>query len=139
MTHTTHAVRITLTASLVLLALGAVAVPAGAAPPDAAPANWLYVTVTQGDARSGDTRGTLLLCDPPQGHARAVRACTQLREAAGDITRIPHEDAYCPMLYAPVTASARGEWDGRPVEYTQTFPSDCAMTAATGAVFALTE
>ena len=41
------------------------------------------------------------------------------------------------MLYAPVTVQARGQWNGRPVEYRETFSNGCVMGARTGAVFAL--
>ncbi|MFH8220483.1 SSI family serine proteinase inhibitor [Streptomyces sp. NPDC018057] len=101
--------------------------------------DWLYVTVTHGDTRSGggDTRGTLLLCDPPHGHAHAAEACAQLRSARGDIRGIPRKDAFCSMIYAPVTVRARGEWQGRAVDYTETFANGCEMNARTGDVFAL--
>lgn len=111
----------------------------GAAPPESLAGNWLYVTVTRGDARSSDTRGTLLLCDPPQGHAHAVRACAELRAAGGDIGLIPPKEVYCPMIYAPVTTSARGEWGGRAVTYKETHSNSCVMAARTGSVFALSD
>ncbi|MEV0634292.1 SSI family serine proteinase inhibitor [Streptomyces sp. NPDC050619] len=137
MTHTTtpHAVRAALPAAAALLL--ATAVPAHAAPREAARGDWLFVTVTTGDARSSDMRGTLLLCDPPQGHGRAAEACAQLETAAGDIPALSTEDTYCPMVHAPVTAHAYGEWHGRPVDYTETFSNKCVMGARTGAVFAL--
>ncbi|MFG2474631.1 SSI family serine proteinase inhibitor [Streptomyces fagopyri] len=92
---------------------------------------------TPGSGTPG-TRGALLFCDPPQGHPHAVRACAELNAAEGDIDRIPDTPGtLCPMIYAPVTAAARGEWNGRPVTYTHTFANSCVMGAATGAVFAL--
>ncbi|KPH99273.1 Subtilisin inhibitor [Actinobacteria bacterium OK074] len=112
------------------------AVPAHATAHDRIPGNWLYVKVTKGDAHSSDTSGTLLMCDPPQGHAHAAEACAQLATADGDIGRIPRADTNCPMIYAPVTASAHGEWHGSPVEYTRTFTNACDLAAGTGAVFA---
>ena len=133
MTNPTHAVRGCLLAALALLTLGASA-------PDrttAVQSDWLYVTLTWGDARSSDTRGTLLLCDPPQGHHRAAEACADLIEADGDIARIPHKDAICTQIYAPVRVSAHGEWNGRPVAYAETFANSCVLAARTGAVFAL--
>ncbi|MEU0968784.1 SSI family serine proteinase inhibitor [Streptomyces sp. NPDC005917] len=100
--------------------------------------DYLYLTVTKGDSRSSDTRGTLLLCDPPQGHSRAAEACTELDTVGGDIARIaPAKDAMCPMVYAPVTAQARGTWNGRPIEYRETFSNACEMAVRTGPVFAL--
>ncbi|MFF7448040.1 MULTISPECIES: SSI family serine proteinase inhibitor [unclassified Streptomyces] len=130
------AVRGTLLAVAALLAAGTTQAQA-AAPPDLRAGNWLFLTVTKGDARSSDTRGTLLLCDPPQGHHRAAQACAELAGVNGDITALPMRAAYCPMIYAPVTAQARGQWNGRPVDYTQTFSNGCAMAGRTGSLFAL--
>ncbi|MFI1356626.1 SSI family serine proteinase inhibitor [Streptomyces sp. NPDC020898] len=120
-----------------LLAVGlllAGSAPAQAVPQESAPANWLYVTVARGDS---DTRGTLVLCDPPQGHAQAARACAELAAVDGDIGGIPPKKILCPMLYAPVTVHAHGEWNGRPREYDRTFSNGCELGARTGAVFAL--
>ncbi|MER5445207.1 SSI family serine proteinase inhibitor [Streptomyces sp. NPDC002766] len=123
--------------------LTAVLLLAGTAPAQAAPApasplsgDYLYLTVTKGDARSSDTRGTLLMCDPPQGHVLAAEACAELAATDGDIAALPPRDVFCPMVYAPVSVHARGMWDGREVEYAQTFPNGCAMSARTGSVFA---
>ncbi|MFF7066818.1 SSI family serine proteinase inhibitor [Streptomyces pseudovenezuelae] len=122
------------------LAVSAALLLAAAAPATAgsgAGGDHLYLLVTTGDGRSSDTRGTLLLCDPPQGHARAAEACAQLDSVGGDIDALPAADVVCPMLYAPVTVRADGQWNGRPVEYRQTFSNGCVMGARTGAVFAL--
>ncbi|MER6289583.1 SSI family serine proteinase inhibitor [Streptomyces sviceus] len=127
-----RAAHVALTAATALLL--AAAAPAVAGP---SAGDHLYLMVTTGDGRSSDTRGTLLLCDPPQGHSRAAEACAQLDSVGGDIDALPTADVYCPMLYAPVTVQARGQWNGRPVEYRQTFSNDCVMGARTGAVFAL--
>ena len=119
------------------LALTALTAPAQAAQ-SALPGNWLQISVTKGDGHSSDTRGALLLCnDVPQGHARAAEACAQLRAAHGDIGAIPEREGFCNLVYAPVTASARGQWNGRPVQYQQTFGNKCEMDMKTGAVFAL--
>ncbi|MFG3512292.1 SSI family serine proteinase inhibitor [Streptomyces bobili] len=119
------------------LLLAAVAPTQASAPRSLLPGDGLRLTVTTGDSRSSDTRGTLLLCDPPQGHSRAAEACADLTAADGDIGAVAHEDAVCSLLYAPVTAHASGRWNGRPVEYTETFSNTCVMLARTGAVFAL--
>ncbi|MEU7423593.1 SSI family serine proteinase inhibitor [Streptomyces sp. NPDC040750] len=134
----THLTRATATAGALLAAAGLLAAsPARAESRAAFPGNWLYLTVTRGDAHSGDTRGTLLLCDPPQGHAHAVQACAELADAGGEIGRIPARGGFCSMIWAPVRAQARGEWNGRPVRFQETYSSRCVMTARTGSVFAL--
>jgi hypothetical protein len=125
-----------LPAALVLLAAGQ-APSQATAPHHGVRGDWLYLTVTRGDSRSSDTRGTLLLCDPPQGHAHAAEACAELGAAGGDIDAVPAKGVICPMIYAPVTAHARGEWKGRPVDYRRTFSNGCVMAARTGEVFAL--
>ncbi|MEU1403662.1 SSI family serine proteinase inhibitor [Streptomyces sp. NPDC005728] len=125
-----------LLASVGLLAAG----PAQAAPRDAfpLPGNWLYLTVTPGETQPSDQHGTLLLCDPvPLGYARAAEACAELEAADGDIARIPQRKVFCSMIFAPVTVHAHGRWNGRPVDYQETYSSKCVMGARTGAVFAL--
>ena len=137
MTTTLRAIRAGLLVPLALLLAGA-APAAHAAPGHGLPGNWLRLAVTRGDARVGDAGGVLLLCDPPQGHAHAAKACRELAAAEGDIGRIPSRaGAMCPMLYAPVTASAYGAWDGRRVDYRHAFSNSCVMGAETGAVFDL--
>ncbi|MFF8945118.1 SSI family serine proteinase inhibitor [Streptomyces sp. NPDC014864] len=111
--------------------------PAQAAHRHSGRGDWLYVTVTRGDVRAGDTRRALLLCDPPRGHVHAADACSQLRSARGDIRGIPRRAVFCTMVYAPVTVHAQGRWQGRAVTYTQTFANTCEMKARTGEVFAL--
>ncbi|KOV69285.1 SSI family serine proteinase inhibitor [Streptomyces sp. MMG1121] len=134
----TYLSRATAAAGVLLAATGLLAAgPAQAASRDHAPGNWLHLTVTKGDTGAGDPRGTLLLCDPPRGHAHAAEACAELAAADGDIGRIPPKDVFCPMLYAPVTAHARGRWNGRPVDFRQTYTNACALNARTGEVFAL--
>ncbi|MFF1308625.1 SSI family serine proteinase inhibitor [Streptomyces sp. NPDC058307] len=141
MTHTStatataarRAAHVGLTAATALLLAAAAPATAGSS----AAGDHLYLMVTTGDGRSSDTRGTLLLCDPPQGHGRAAEACAQLDSVGGDVDALPPADVYCPMLYAPVTVQADGEWNGRPVEYRRTFSNGCVMRARTGAVFAL--
>ncbi|MFD8815245.1 SSI family serine proteinase inhibitor [Streptomyces sp. NPDC059627] len=130
----TAAARGALLAAAVLLA----AAPAQAAPDVTRDGDYLYLTVTKGDSPSGDTRDALLLCDPPQGYPRAAEACAELDTVGGDVARLtPLRGAMCPMVYAPVTAQARGQWNGRPIEYRETFSNACQMAGRTGPVFAL--
>lgn len=148
MTRNIRAVRNALLATVALLTLGAT--PAHSAPHETVPGDWLYLSVTSGDAppravdsvRAGEipmrkTRGRLLFCNLPQGQVRAAKACSELAAAKGDISRLrPRPDTICSMIYAPVTASARGRWAGRQVAYSHTFSNSCVMGAETGSVFA---
>ncbi|KRD22849.1 MULTISPECIES: SSI family serine proteinase inhibitor [unclassified Streptomyces] len=133
-----RAVRRVLPAAAALLLAAGAAPAALAASHDALPGNWLQLTVTRGDARSSDTRGTLLLCDPPQGHARAAEACDALARSGGDVEAVQRDTGrVCPLVYAPVTVRAQGRWNGRPVDYSHTYSNDCEREALTGPVFAL--
>ncbi|MEU4659066.1 SSI family serine proteinase inhibitor [Streptomyces sp. NPDC023723] len=134
-TAAARAVRAALLAAVALLV--AWAAPAQATEPGGGPSgDWLLLTVTRGDAPSATDGGTLLLCDPPRGPARAAAACAELAAARGDIGAIPQRKAICPMIHAPVTAQAHGSWRGRPVRYEETFPNACVMTSRTGTLFA---
>ncbi|MER7101975.1 SSI family serine proteinase inhibitor, partial [Streptomyces humidus] len=110
-------------AAALLLAVGAA--PALAASGDALPGNWLQLTVTHGDARS--SRGTLLMCDPPQGHSRAAEACDVLARAGGDVGAVPGDgNRVCPLVYAPVRS---GGWHGgccaTPRRWSASSPTRC--------------
>ncbi|MFS4091715.1 SSI family serine proteinase inhibitor [Streptomyces sp. AF1A] len=134
----TYLTRATAAAGLLLTAAGLLAAgPAQAAYRGHAPGDWLYLTVTRGEAAKDGARGTLLRCDPPQGHPHAAEACAELAAAGGDIDRIPAKHVFCPMIYAPVTAHARGRWNGRPVDFLKTYSGACVLRARTGSVFAL--
>jgi hypothetical protein len=135
MTHLTRAKA--MAAALLAVAALLTAGPARAATREARADTWLYLTVAQGNARAGVPRGALLRCDPPRWHARATEACAELGAAGGDIGRIPAENVFCPMIYAPVTTRALGRWNGRAVDFRETYTSACVMRARTGHVFAL--
>ncbi|GLW50769.1 hypothetical protein Stsp02_64300 [Streptomyces sp. NBRC 14336] len=124
-----------LLASAALLTLATA--PVQAAEPSDIPGTWLRLSLTTGDSQSSDTRGTLLLCDPPQGHQHAAEACGQLASVEGDIAAMRPLNAVCTMIYAPVTARATGQWNGKAIAYEHTFPNECTLRATTGSVFAL--
>ncbi|MFJ3715550.1 SSI family serine proteinase inhibitor [Streptomyces sp. NPDC090057] len=133
-----HITRATAAAGAALAAAGLLLAGPAQAVSGATPSgDWLFLTVTRGESPSTDSHGTLLLCDPPKGHPHAADACAVLAAAGGDIARIPQKDVFCPMIYAPVTARAHGQWKGRPVEFQETYAGECVMNARTGPVFAL--
>src|SRR5690606_33420450 len=68
-------------ALLAAAALLTCAAPAQAAPRPTGPDNWLYLTVGPGETPSVTAQGTLLLCDPPQGHRRAADPRPELAAA----------------------------------------------------------
>ncbi|GHE93269.1 protease [Amycolatopsis deserti] len=111
----------------------AASVLALAAPPAQAPAASLMLSLQ--DA-AGRVVTVSLDCHPAGGsHPGKVKACTTLTTVDGDIDRIPGEATVCPMIYSPVTATARGHWRGKPVVYTHTFGNKCAAAAESAGVF----
>ncbi|MFJ8824069.1 SSI family serine proteinase inhibitor [Streptomyces sp. NPDC102467] len=131
------------TALLALAAVGALlgtaAGTAQAAPRQTPPGNWVHVAVMQGDSAVGAVNDTLLRCSPRAAgsHPHAARACAELALAKGSIAEIRAVETSCPMIYKPVTAFAYGMWNGRRVAYARNFANECAMTASTGSLFAI--
>ncbi|MEV4502945.1 SSI family serine proteinase inhibitor [Streptomyces klenkii] len=81
-------------------------------------------------------RGVQLSCPDADGHhPHAAEACTTLDRAKGDPGRVTGAEHRCTRQYDPVTATAEGEWNGRPVVWHKTFPNACALDGATGPVF----
>ncbi len=81
-------------------------------------------------------RGVLLHCDPPGGsHPAAEAACADLAAAGGDFDALPGDPHRCTKEYDPVTATATGTYNGRPVAWHRTFPNACVMDGITGPVF----
>jgi Subtilisin inhibitor-like len=72
------------------------------------------------------TKQTTLTCEPPGGrHPRPPLACDELIKADGDIGRIPARAGACPNIFAPVEATAVGEWRGHPFKFAVTYPNRC--------------
>ncbi len=88
--------------------------------------------------RGGDQFVTLR-CDPASGtHPHLESACRVLREAGGDITKIPGQPGtLCPTVYEPVTAIASGDYQGRRVMFRRTYPNSCDLARHTAPVFEL--
>lgn len=77
-----------------------------------------------------------LTCRPAGGdHPRPVQACATLRDIDGNPARLKPGDAFCMLLYAPVTARVQGTWEGRSVRWQQTYGNSCEMARATGVLF----
>ncbi|RII14284.1 Subtilisin inhibitor-like protein 5 [Streptomyces sp. YIM 130001] len=116
-----------------LVASLAVVAPARASAPVERPG--LLLTVSGSD----DTwiRGAELHCDPEPGggHPQAAEACAALGEAHGDPGALPGEPRVCTKEYDPVTVTAEGTYDSKPVKWTKTFPNACSMHAASDPVF----
>ncbi|MHA6801032.1 SSI family serine proteinase inhibitor [Bounagaea algeriensis] len=104
--------------------------------PAAEPAgSMLTLTVQQqNSARSA----AVLTCDPAGGsHPAAEQACAALANANGKLDTLKNDDMRCTMEYAPVTATATGDWRGEPVRFQQEYSNSCQLQAETGQVFQL--
>src|SRR5437879_10850153 len=133
--------RTTAGALLAGAALLTAAATAALAPATASAASRAHVPsellLTISDPGAGG-RTAQLFCDPPGGtHPASLAACRDLHRAEGKIEALPGDarHPYCPMLYRPVTATAKGTWRGQPVTFTSTYPNRCVLTQRTGPVF----
>ncbi|GGM53332.1 protease [Longimycelium tulufanense] len=128
------------------LAAGGTLLLVGATPANAASepatesnpsASALVLTSNPGEEVSPFARSVALTCQPAGGtHPEPVFACNELASVDGDINKLDvRTDQACTFIYAPVTVTATGVWDGRKVEYKETFPNDCVLTSYTGHVF----
>ncbi|SEL19164.1 SSI family serine proteinase inhibitor [Streptacidiphilus jiangxiensis] len=126
-------------------ALFATAVPGAAADPAADPApnaqgpSVLVMTVSPGTATDpGPGRSAVLTCgtEPGGDHPAPVESCAALLADGLDFTSRPGLQVMCPDLVAPVTVTATGVWNGRPVDYQHTYANGCLLRRATGVLFA---
>lgn len=84
-----------------------------------------------------DTR--TLGCDDPDNvtgsHPRRERACAALDLAGGNFENLQTTGASCPMIYDPVTATARGRYKGVRVNFEATYANACVAGAESADVF----
>jgi hypothetical protein len=146
------------TGLLVAAALGLSASPSSADPPGTRPsvplAQIQLILTPAGEAVPGTpavdvgsgaataTETVTLTCTPDGGtHPTAREACGSLRRVNGDFFRLPDVPAFCPDIYDPHVALARGFWKSSPggravlVSYSETFPNRCAAAVGTDNVF----
>ena len=131
-------IRRTLVAATALL--GTALLPTLAhATPAAAPAGSKINLEVRGEGRGDDAHSALLTCFPAGGsHPNASAACDELRAVNGDFGSLGAHQAnkVCPMNLDPVVLTARGTWQGKPVDFTKRFSNRCVAEAQTGKVFA---
>ena len=84
-----------------------------------------------------DTSAATLGCEPPGGsHSNADAACAALAAAGGDFSKLTGQPGiFCPDIFDPVTAQARGQYRGAPVAFEQTYPNRCDLDRQTAPVF----
>ena len=127
-------VRSVAAAAATLAALAAGAQPASA--DTGRPVGPTVLTLSVAATRDPAPRSVTLRCDPAGGgHPHARQACDALAVAGGGFGRLPGTRQMCPMIYAPVTATAQGVWRGIPVRWSQRFANACLLGERTGALF----
>jgi subtilisin inhibitor-like len=119
---------------VLLAALATIVFLPGAASAD--PTSTLSLMIEAGDQGVAST--VELQCYPDGGtHPNAVNACSELTLVNGDFEQLPVTPgpAACTMEFRPVTASARGFWNGEKVKWDKEFSNPCTMHSGTGTVF----
>ncbi|MGW6932764.1 SSI family serine proteinase inhibitor [Lentzea sp. NPDC054927] len=115
------------------LALAAPAIPATATAAPLLPESTLILSVQQ---EMGSFDNTLLNCEPAGGpHKNAKTACEALAPVQGDFTKLETGDAMCTMELNPTKAKLHGTWQGKKVDFEETFANPCVMRVNTDKVF----
>jgi hypothetical protein len=78
-----------------------------------------------------------LRCNPPAGnHPSPAAACDALAAAGGDFTKLRGQPGMmCFDIYDPVSAHARGVYNGTPVDFQHTYSNRCDLDRRTSPVF----
>jgi hypothetical protein len=86
-------------------------------------------------ADAGYAAAVRLTCSAGDVHPQAKKACGTLKKVGGDPGRITPAKTMCTMVFAPITASVTGTWQGRSVKWSKQFGNQCVMRRATGVLF----
>ncbi|MEW2635788.1 subtilase-type protease inhibitor [Streptomyces sp. NPDC048389] len=95
----------------------------------------MVLTTGRGESAATATveRAVTLTCNPTAGgtHPDAEAACADLERAHGRPALTLNDDPAraCPHIYAPVTLTADGVWEGHRISYEQTFPNSCVANS----------
>ncbi|WP_158892812.1 SSI family serine proteinase inhibitor [Amycolatopsis anabasis] len=83
-----------------------------------------------------ETQQVSLTCDPAGGtHPKSGEACAAIARANGDFDKLPVRRQACTLEYSPITATAKGNWRGKAVDFTREYPNKCAADAESSGVF----
>ncbi|MEU9056458.1 subtilase-type protease inhibitor [Streptomyces sp. NPDC048384] len=136
------AIKIACVAGAVVSTVALSANPAGASEPRSLYApSALVLTVGQGQSAATSTveRAVTLTCKPTAGgtHPAAAAACADLERAQGQPARTLNEEPgrACPQIYAPVTVTADGVWEGRRLSFERTFANRCMAQSRVTSLF----
>lgn len=96
----------------------------------------LDLVIHRGGADGSVVAQVVLACLPTGGtHPRRVSACATVQRAGADFAAITPEYGACPTTEEPVTVTADGFWESKPVSFRKAFPNRCLAERATGGVF----
>ncbi|WP_182909765.1 SSI family serine proteinase inhibitor [Microbispora sp. H13382] len=97
----------------------------------------VILTIADGEQPEPATRSAFLNCAPVGGsHPAPEKACAWLNRSGRDpgALRVNGTEP-CTMIYAPVTVTASGIWDGKYFQFRRTFGNDCEKRSAAGELF----
>ena len=102
--------------------------------PGSRPRASLKISVAVGTATAKTVK---LTCNRDGGtHPTPRPACRLLRAVKGNPAKLGDGgDAICTREYNPQTATVRGKWRGKRVDFTRTYANPCMMKAAGGPLF----
>lgn len=123
-------------AATALAGAGVAAAESTGTPTTPSRSSHLLLTVNGRHIDASSKHDALLTCNPSGGtHPRAAQACADLATAQGDFAKLPKKPEFCPMIYAPVTATASGTYEGKRIDFRQEFDNRCLLARVTGHVF----
>lgn len=100
---------------------------------------YLHLAKTQGEGDGGFPRYEVYLdCENPGNsvHPEAWRACVEAYRVDGEFESLDVEPGACVMNDDPVTVLITGTFERRPVTFQKTYPNECVMHRAGGAIYA---
>ncbi|MFI0465437.1 SSI family serine proteinase inhibitor [Saccharopolyspora sp. 5N102] len=117
------------------LTAGTMATVAAVAPAQGETPSTVRLSLDNG--RGAALGNAVLTCHPAGGtHKNAAKACSDLDAVGADFRLMTAKPAMaCTLQYQPVTAKLEGNWRGRTVSFTETYPNSCVLTVETGVVF----
>ena len=128
---------VSLSFAAVLAGVAGLVVPAEPATAGILPGGMVALSIHEGDGADGKVLKQVdLICDPVAGkHPKRHEACKALTAVSGDVQRLPGRTAACTRIYQPVTAVARGLWQGKWVVFEHHYGNSCELENALTPVF----
>ncbi|GLY93444.1 SSI family serine proteinase inhibitor [Actinoplanes sp. NBRC 103695] len=122
-------------AAVASLAIGSPASAAAGGPEESARKAKTSLTLAY-TAEAGFAAAVVVTCVPDSDvHPNAKKVCKTLVKVNGDPGAIKPAPVMCTLEYAPITAEAKGIWEGKKIAWSKKFSNTCDMRRATGVLF----